>query len=83
MAQLISDGWARRMVLSHDFICYANHLNRRQPAASRPATVHVDPLGLCVVHDLVIPALLARGATADDIEQITQRNPLALLAIPA
>jgi len=36
-----------------------------------------------VVHDLVIPALLARGATADDIEQITQRNPLALLAIPA
>lgn len=83
MAQLISDGWARRMVLSHDFICYANHLNRRQPAASRPATVHDDPLGLCVVHDLVIPALLARGATADDIEQITQRNPLALLAIPA
>ena len=83
MAQLISDGWARRMVLSHDFICYANHLNRRQPVASRPASVHDDPLGLCVVHDLVIPALLARGATADDIEQITLRNPLALLAIPA
>jgi phosphotriesterase-related protein len=84
MAQLLKDGWARRMVLSHDFICYANHLNRRQRAASLPASsVHDDPLGLCVVHDLVIPALLARGATMDDIEQMTRRNPSALLAMQA
>jgi len=82
MAQLLADGWAHRMVLSHDLICYANHLNRHQSEAARPTSVHDDPLGLCVVHDLVIPALLARGATADDIEQLTQRNPLALLAMP-
>ncbi|MGI5922666.1 MAG: hypothetical protein GX945_15040 [Lentisphaerae bacterium] len=81
MAQLISDGWGHRMVLSHDFICYPNHLNRRQRLASRPASVHDDPLGLCVVHELVIPALLARGVTADDIEQMTRRNPLALLTV--
>lgn len=80
MSHLLKEGWASRMLLSHDHICHENHLNRRQPVSARPVSVHDDPLGLCVVHELVIPGLLARGATAADIEQLTVRNPQAILA---
>jgi phosphotriesterase-related protein len=74
VAALCRDGHARRLLLSHD----ASFWNDRTPAhvlrRRRPAWHHRH-----VVEDIV-PALLERGVTQDQIDTMLIRNPRALLA---
>ncbi len=71
--ELIHRGYSGRIVLSHDYICYADECY-----IGHGISHHSDPDGLCVIDDLVVPELLARGIPQKTIRQILLDNPAGI-----
>lgn len=71
---LCAEGYADRMVLSHDASCYTHNfeVNVKEELLPRWRYTHL--------HDDVLPALLARGVTEAQIDQMLVNNPQNILA---
>jgi phosphotriesterase-related protein len=74
VARLCAMGRADRMVLSHDASCYIDHYRGGRPPAALPNWNYLH-----ITAD-VLPALLARGVTAEQIDQMLVVNPRKVLA---
>ncbi len=75
VAALCEEGYAERMVLSHDASCFTHNfeLTAKQELLPRWRFTHL--------HDEVIPALLKRGTTQEQIDQMLIHNPRKILTI--
>ncbi len=72
--ELLCRGYEKQIVLSHDYICYADECY-----VANIASPHADPDGLCVIDDLVVPEMLQRGISPQTIRQILLENPADIL----
>jgi phosphotriesterase-related protein len=73
VAELCREGYADRMVLSHDASCYIDWIAGEVPMGERP-----DWHYLHISHD-VLPALLAQGVTPEQIDTMLVDNPRLFL----
>lgn len=73
VAALCAEGYAERMVLSHDASCFTHNFDvqAKQELLPRWRFTHL--------HDEVIPALLERGVTDEQIDQMLVQNPRKIL----
>ncbi|GAB2871317.1 phosphotriesterase family protein [Streptomyces mayteni] len=69
VADLVADGYADRMVLSHDCPCFIDYFTQEDMAATLPDWDYTH------LHRRVIPALLELGVTEDDMRQMLVDNP--------
>lgn len=67
---LCEQGYADRMVLSHDASCFTHSLDRADKERLSP-----NAIGYTHLFDDVIPALKDRGVSEDDIDQMLVQNP--------
>lgn len=72
---LLGEGYADRMLLSHDSIWHWLGRPLPMPDAMLPALKDWHPLHLT---DDILPALQERGITPEQIEQMTMKNPARL-----
>jgi phosphotriesterase-related protein len=72
VARLIERGHADKMVLSQDAACFNDWLPERDLPAMLPNWHYLH------IHDDVIPALLKRGVTGDQIQMMLVDNPRAI-----
>ena len=72
LARLCAEGYASRMVLSHDANCWTDMLSEEDKRRTRPLW-HYNH-----IPDDILPALRKAGVTEDQIEQMLVRNPRAI-----
>jgi phosphotriesterase-related protein len=77
LARLCAEGYAGRMVLSHDANCWTDMLSEDEKRRTRPRWHYTH------ISDDILPALRAAGVTEDQIEQMLVRNPRAIFAAPS
>lgn len=75
IAELVQRGFAPRICLAHDHIACENKWNEKYPPHLRPDSVHDDPEGFTAIARTLIPELLKRGVTEDDIRTMLVRTP--------
>jgi phosphotriesterase-related protein len=68
LAQLCTEGYSDRIVLSHDVTCYADWISKEFGS-------HLTDWVLTHLTDVVVPAFLARGITEDQVAQMMTGNP--------
>lgn len=73
LAELCRQGYAERMVLSHDTSCFTGSIDREVRERVVPNWRYTH------IFDDVLPALLDAGVTQAQIDQMLVRNPAALL----
>ena len=76
LARLCSEGYASKMVLSHDANCWTDMLSEDDKRRTRPRW-HYNHIS-----DDILPALRKAGVTEDQIEQMLVRNPRAIFEAP-
>ena len=74
IARLCAEGYAGKMVLSHDANCWSDMISEEDKRRTRPLW-HYNHIS-----DDILPALRAAGVTEDQIEQMLVRNPRAIFA---
>jgi phosphotriesterase-related protein len=74
VAELIRRGYAERLLLSHDATCYSDNLEPATRQRLWPNCSH------SYISQSVLPALLDRGVSQADIDQMMIRNPAQILA---
>ena len=72
LARLCAEGYAGKMVLSHDANCWSDLVSEDNKRRTRPHWHYTH------ISDDILPALRAAGVTADQIEQMLVRNPRAI-----
>jgi len=72
LARLCAEGYAGRMVLSHDANCWTDMLSEDDKRRTRPLW-HYNH-----IPDDILPALRKAGVSEDQIEQMLVRNPRAI-----
>jgi phosphotriesterase-related protein len=72
LARLCAEGYAGKMVLSHDANCWSDMLSEDDKRRTRPLW-HYNHIS-----DDILPALRKAGVTEDQIEQMLVRNPRAI-----
>jgi predicted metal-dependent phosphotriesterase family hydrolase len=72
IARLCAEGYAGKMVLSHDANCWTDMLSEDDKRRTRPRW-HYNH-----IPDDILPALRQAGVTEDQIEQMLVRNPRAI-----
>ena len=72
LAKLCAEGYAGKMVLSHDANCWSDMLSEDAKRKTRPLW-HYNHIS-----DDILPALRKAGVTEDQIEQMLVRNPRAI-----
>jgi phosphotriesterase-related protein len=75
VAKLCQQGYAERMVLSHDVACFTHNLDRADKERLSPNAV-----GYTHLLDDVIPALRARGVSEHDLQLMLVDNPREIFA---
>ncbi len=75
LARLCAEGYAGKMVLSHDANCWTDMLSEDDKRRTRPLW-HYNHIS-----DDILPALRAAGVTEDQIQQMLVRNPQAIFAV--
>jgi phosphotriesterase-related protein len=73
LAALCAEGYSDRIVLSHDVTCYGDWLPRDLGGGTLTDWVQTH------VSDKVVPALLATGVTAEQVDQMLVGNPRRIL----
>lgn len=73
VAGMCARGYAASMVLSHDAACYIDWFPHDDAAAGN----------YTYIHDKVLPALAARGVTADQIDTMLVTNPRRYFSPPS
>jgi phosphotriesterase-related protein len=71
LAELIRLGWVERIMLAHDNLCFLDYRSRADMEARLPDY----PFGY--IQRGVVPALLTRGVSQDQIDQMLIQNPRA------
>lgn len=74
VAALCQQGYAERMVLSHDASCFTHNFDVEAKAELLPNWRFTH------LHDEVLPALRERGVSDQDLEQMLVANPAQILA---
>jgi phosphotriesterase-related protein len=74
VAELCAQGYAEKMVLSHDASCFTHNFDIDKKQELLPNWVFTH------LHDDVLPALRERGVTDLQIDQMLVQNPRAILA---
>ena len=74
LARLCAEGYAGKMVLSHDANCWTDMLTEDDKRRTRPLW-HYNHIS-----DDILPALRAAGVTEDQIQQMLVRNPQQIFA---
>jgi len=74
LARLCAEGYAGKMVLSHDANCWTDMLSEDDKRRTRPLW-HYNHIS-----DDILPALRAARVTGDQIQQMLVRNPQAIFA---
>jgi phosphotriesterase-related protein len=72
VARLCAEGYAGKMVLSHDANCWTDMLSEEAKKRTRPHWHYTH------ISDDILPALGAAGVKEDQIEQMLVRNPRAI-----
>ena len=72
LARLCAEGYAGKMVLSHDANCWSDMLSEDDKRRTRPRW-HYNHIA-----DDILPALRKAGVTEEQIEQMLVRNPRAI-----
>jgi phosphotriesterase-related protein len=72
LARLCAEGYAGRMVLSHDANCWTDMISEDDKRRTRPLW-HYNH-----IPDDILPALRKAGVSEDQIEQMLVRNPRAI-----
>ncbi len=72
LARLCAEGYAGRMVLSHDANCWSDMLSEDDKRRTRPRWHYTH------ISDDILPALRKAGVKDDHIEQMLVRNPRAI-----
>jgi phosphotriesterase-related protein len=72
LARLCAEGYAGKMVLSHDANCWTDMLSEDAKRRTRPRWHYTH------ISDDILPALRKAGVTEDQIEQMLVRNPRAI-----
>jgi phosphotriesterase-related protein len=72
LARLCAEGYAGRMVLSHDANCWTDMLSEDAKRRTRPRWHYTH------ISDDVLPALRKAGVTEDQLDQMLVRNPRAI-----
>ncbi len=72
LARLCAEGYAPRMVLSHDANCWSDMLSEDAKRRTRPLW-HYNHIS-----DDILPPLRKAGVSEDQIEQMLVRNPRAI-----
>ncbi|MCO1657070.1 phosphotriesterase-related protein [Pseudonocardia sp. S2-4] len=74
VAALCAEGYAERMVLSHDASCFTHNFDVAKKRELLPRWVYTH------LHDDVLPALRERGVTQQQIDRMLIENPKRVLA---
>lgn len=77
VANLCAEGYAERMVLSHDASCFTHNFDVDAKAALLPRWRYTH------LHDDVIPALRELGVTQQQLDQMLIHNPRKVLTRPS
>jgi phosphotriesterase-related protein len=72
LARLCAEGYAGKMVLSHDANCWTDMLSEDDKRRTRPHWNYNH------ISDDILPALRVAGVSADQIDQMLLRNPRAI-----
>jgi phosphotriesterase-related protein len=72
LARLCAEGYAAKMVLSHDANCWTDMLSEDAKRRTRPRWHYTH------ISDDILPALRKAGVTEDQIDQMLVRNPRAI-----
>ena len=72
LARLCAEGYAGRMVLSHDANCWTDSLSEDDKRRTRPRWHYTH------ISDDILPALRKSGVSEDQIDQMLVRNPRAM-----
>jgi len=72
LARLCAEGYAGKMVLSHDANCWTDTLSEEAKRRTRPNWHYTH------ISDDILPALRKAGVTEDHIDQMLVRNPRAI-----
>jgi phosphotriesterase-related protein len=72
LARLCAEGYAARMVLSHDANCWTDMLSEDAKRRTRPRWHYTH------ISDDILPALRKAGVSEDQIDQMLVRNPRAI-----
>ena len=72
VARLCAEGYAGKMVLSHDANCWTDMLSEEVKKRTRPHWHYTH------ISDDILPALRAAGVKEDQIDQMLVRNPRAI-----
>lgn len=73
LTALVSEGYADRVHLSHDAACFYDFMVENPPFADeKPDYLHIS--------EQILPALLERGVTQEQIDQMLIENPRRFLA---
>ena len=72
LARLCAEGYASKMVLSHDANCWTDMLSEDAKRRTRPRWHYTH------ISDDILPALRKAGVTEDQIDQMLVRNPRAI-----
>ena len=75
--ELIRRGWTEHLIFSHDAVICFNH--SRWSDWDHRSYVNYAPDSLSFLHRGVLPGLMERGVSREDIETITVRNPARIL----
>jgi hypothetical protein len=73
LARLCAEGYAGKMVLSHDANCWTDMVSEDDKRRTRPLWHYTH------ISDDILPALQAAGVTEDPIEQTLVENPRAIV----
>jgi len=77
LATLCAEGYAAKMVLSHDANCWTDMLSEDAKRRTRPRWHYTH------ISDDILPALRKAGVSEDQIEQMLVRNPRAIFEGPS
>jgi phosphotriesterase-related protein len=72
LARLCAEGYAGKMVLSHDANCWTDMLSEDDKRRTRPHWNYNH------ISDDILPALRIAGVSADQVDQMLLRNPRAI-----
>src|SRR5262252_3340072 len=72
LARLCAEGYAGKMVLSHDANCWTDLLSEEEKLRTRPRWNYNH------ISDDILPALRAAGVSEDQLDQMLVRNPRAI-----
>ena len=72
LAKLCAEGYAGKMVLSHDANCWTDMMSEDEKRRTRPRWNYNH------ISDDILPALRAAGVSEDQLDQMLVRNPRAI-----